>query len=231
MLPAVEASSALPPHECPRVAPQARSTASRDHALRIGHGVCRARRGRADRACSSTRSSTAPGPRSASSGSRSSGTRRGMRSRTSSARSTSSSGRSTSTAFAVLFAGADRDRDRALPERARAHAGCAVSSGRWSRCSRRSRASSSGSGASSCSGPIVHEQLGPWLNDAFGWTPFFATPPVSGSTMFTAVLVLTIMIVPITRLDQPRPVRARSRRTSRRERSASASPAGRWSGV
>ncbi len=47
-------------------------------------------------------------------------------------------------------------------------------------------------------GPVVHNQFGPWLNDAFGWTPFFATRPISGSTMFTAVLVLAIMIVPIT---------------------------------
>ena len=47
-------------------------------------------------------------------------------------------------------------------------------------------------------GPVVHDQLGPWLNTAFGWTPFFATRPISGSTMFTAVLVLTIMIIPIT---------------------------------
>ncbi len=47
-------------------------------------------------------------------------------------------------------------------------------------------------------GPVVHDQFGPWLNDAFGWTPFFASRPISGSTMFTAVLVLTIMIVPIT---------------------------------
>jgi phosphate transport system permease protein len=47
-------------------------------------------------------------------------------------------------------------------------------------------------------GPVVHSQFGPWLNSAFGWTPFFASRPISGSTMFTAVLVLTIMIVPIT---------------------------------
>ncbi len=47
-------------------------------------------------------------------------------------------------------------------------------------------------------GPVVHNQFGPWLNDAFGWTPFFATRPISGSTMFTAVLVLAIMIIPIT---------------------------------
>lgn len=47
-------------------------------------------------------------------------------------------------------------------------------------------------------GPVVHNQFGPWLNDVFGWTPFFATKPISGSTMFTAVLVLAIMIIPIT---------------------------------
>ena len=47
-------------------------------------------------------------------------------------------------------------------------------------------------------GPVVHDQFGPWLNDVFGWTPFFATRPISGSTMFTAVLILAIMIVPIT---------------------------------
>ena len=47
-------------------------------------------------------------------------------------------------------------------------------------------------------GPVVHDTLGPWLNTAFGWTPFFSSLPVSGSTFFTAVLVLTIMIIPIT---------------------------------
>jgi phosphate transport system permease protein len=47
-------------------------------------------------------------------------------------------------------------------------------------------------------GPVVDEEFGPWLNDAFGWLPFFSSKPISGSTMFTAVIVLTIMIVPIT---------------------------------
>jgi phosphate transport system permease protein len=46
-------------------------------------------------------------------------------------------------------------------------------------------------------GPVVHDTLGPWLNNAFGWLPFFASKPTSGSTFFTAVIVLTIMIVPI----------------------------------
>ena len=57
-------------------------------------------------------------------------------------------------------------------------------------------------------GPVVHNEFGPWLNDVLGWTPFFATRPISGSTMFTAVLVLAIMIVPITAADQPRPIPA-----------------------
>ena len=47
-------------------------------------------------------------------------------------------------------------------------------------------------------GPVVNDEFGPWLNSAFGWLPFFASQPISGSTMFTAVLVLTIMIIPIT---------------------------------
>ena len=47
-------------------------------------------------------------------------------------------------------------------------------------------------------GPVVHDTLGPWLNDVFGWTPFFSSLPESGSTVFTAVLVLTIMLIPIT---------------------------------
>lgn len=47
-------------------------------------------------------------------------------------------------------------------------------------------------------GPVVHDQFGPWLNGAFGWTPFFSSQPDSGSSVFTAILVLTIMLIPIT---------------------------------
>ncbi len=47
-------------------------------------------------------------------------------------------------------------------------------------------------------GPLVHDRFGPGLNAGLGWLPFFGSRPVSGSTMFTAVLVLTIMITPIT---------------------------------
>jgi phosphate transport system permease protein len=47
-------------------------------------------------------------------------------------------------------------------------------------------------------GPVVHDQFGQWLNGAFGWLPFFSSTPLTGSSMFTAVIVLTIMIIPIT---------------------------------
>jgi phosphate transport system permease protein len=46
-------------------------------------------------------------------------------------------------------------------------------------------------------GPWIVSTVGPWLHDAFGWTPFFSTEPTVGSSMLSAVLILTIMIVPI----------------------------------
>src|SRR5262249_47576115 len=45
-------------------------------------------------------------------------------------------------------------------------------------------------------GPIVQGTIGSPVNSAFGWLPFFSTQPTT-SSMFSAVLVLTIMIVPI----------------------------------
>jgi phosphate transport system permease protein len=45
-------------------------------------------------------------------------------------------------------------------------------------------------------GPFVKDHLGPWLDDVFGWTPFFSGFP--GQTGYLpAVVVLTIMIIPI----------------------------------
>jgi phosphate transport system permease protein len=47
-------------------------------------------------------------------------------------------------------------------------------------------------------GPFVQDHLGPWLHSALGFLPFFSGDPHSaGSSMLTAVLVLTIMVVPI----------------------------------
>jgi phosphate transport system permease protein len=47
-------------------------------------------------------------------------------------------------------------------------------------------------------GPFVAHHLGPFLADTLGWLPFFSGEPTqNGSGQLTAVLVLTIMIVPI----------------------------------
>jgi phosphate transport system permease protein len=46
-------------------------------------------------------------------------------------------------------------------------------------------------------GPVIKDTIGPFLSSILGWTPFFnGTPEVSG--YISAVIVLTIMIVPIT---------------------------------
>jgi phosphate transport system permease protein len=45
--------------------------------------------------------------------------------------------------------------------------------------------------------PFVQKHVEPWLNHAFGFIPLFGAPETSGASMFTAGLVLTIMIVPI----------------------------------
>jgi len=46
-------------------------------------------------------------------------------------------------------------------------------------------------------GPFVQDTLGPFLQSILGWTPFFSgTPRVSG--YLSAVIILSIMIVPIT---------------------------------
>jgi phosphate transport system permease protein len=48
-------------------------------------------------------------------------------------------------------------------------------------------------------GPFVAQHLGPFLATTLGWLPFFSGEPTqNGSGQLTAVLVLTIMVVPIT---------------------------------
>jgi phosphate transport system permease protein len=48
-------------------------------------------------------------------------------------------------------------------------------------------------------GPFLHDHLAPFLHRTLGWTPFFSGQlPATGNTLLTAVLVLTIMIIPIT---------------------------------
>jgi phosphate transport system permease protein len=45
--------------------------------------------------------------------------------------------------------------------------------------------------------PFVHEHIEPWLHSAFGFIPIFGAPETTGSSVFTASLVLTIMVIPI----------------------------------
>src|SRR6188472_1512910 len=46
-------------------------------------------------------------------------------------------------------------------------------------------------------GPFVKGTLGPALHGTLGWLPLFATKPTYASNLFVAILILTIMIVPI----------------------------------
>ena len=114
------------------------------------------------------------------------------------------------------------DRDRALPERARAGRRPRRGRARWSRCSRPSRASSSGSGASSCSARSCRRRSARASNAVLGWTPFFAARTDHGRHMFTGDDRADDHDHPDHRGDQPRAVPAPSRRTSRRARSGSA---------
>jgi len=45
--------------------------------------------------------------------------------------------------------------------------------------------------------PFAHETLEPWLHDTLGFIPIFGPPETTGSSIFTASLILTIMVVPI----------------------------------
>ena len=45
--------------------------------------------------------------------------------------------------------------------------------------------------------PFVESDIEPWAHSAFGWIPIFGVPGTVGNSLFTAILVLTIMVVPI----------------------------------
>ncbi|HXO10060.1 MAG TPA: phosphate ABC transporter permease subunit PstC [Solirubrobacteraceae bacterium] len=45
--------------------------------------------------------------------------------------------------------------------------------------------------------PFVQQHFEPWLNHAFGFIPLFGPAETTGSSLFTAGLILTIMVVPI----------------------------------
>jgi phosphate transport system permease protein len=46
-------------------------------------------------------------------------------------------------------------------------------------------------------GPWIVDHVGPFLHRTLGWTPFFKTAPAAGSSFLSAILILTIMMVPI----------------------------------
>jgi phosphate transport system permease protein len=46
-------------------------------------------------------------------------------------------------------------------------------------------------------GPFIVSTMGPALHGTLGWIPIFSTKPSVGSNMFAAILILTIMMVPI----------------------------------
>ena len=46
-------------------------------------------------------------------------------------------------------------------------------------------------------GPFLAHHLEPWLHDKLGFIPIFRAPEATGTGLFTAGLILTIMIVPI----------------------------------
>jgi phosphate transport system permease protein len=45
--------------------------------------------------------------------------------------------------------------------------------------------------------PFVHSDVEPWLHDTLGFIPLFGPPQTTGSSVFTAGLILTIMVIPI----------------------------------
>lgn len=45
--------------------------------------------------------------------------------------------------------------------------------------------------------PFVHEHVEPFLHDTLGFIPIFGKPETTGASVFTASLILTIMIIPI----------------------------------
>jgi phosphate transport system permease protein len=45
--------------------------------------------------------------------------------------------------------------------------------------------------------PFVHENIEPFLHNTLGFIPIFGSPETTGSSVFTASLILTIMVIPI----------------------------------
>jgi phosphate transport system permease protein len=45
--------------------------------------------------------------------------------------------------------------------------------------------------------PFVHTSIEPWLHSTLGFIPIFGAPETTGASVFTASLILTIMVIPI----------------------------------
>jgi phosphate transport system permease protein len=45
--------------------------------------------------------------------------------------------------------------------------------------------------------PFLKSDIEPWLHSVFGWIPIFGEPGTVGNSLFAAIVVLTIMVVPI----------------------------------
>jgi phosphate transport system permease protein len=45
--------------------------------------------------------------------------------------------------------------------------------------------------------PFIKTDIEPWVHSVFGWIPIFGEPSTVGNSLFAAILVLTIMVVPI----------------------------------
>jgi phosphate transport system permease protein len=46
-------------------------------------------------------------------------------------------------------------------------------------------------------GPALRTHVEPWLHSGLGWIPLFGAPSSAGASIFTAIVVLSIMILPI----------------------------------
>ncbi len=45
--------------------------------------------------------------------------------------------------------------------------------------------------------PFLKSDIEPWVHSVFGWIPIFGEPGTVGNSLFAAIIVLTIMVVPI----------------------------------
>ena len=75
--------------------------------------------------------------------------------------------------------------------------------------------------------PFNASHVAPAIHSVLGWIPIFGGDPHTESTVFTAIVVLTIMTIPITS-SICRELSSVSRPSSRKGRSGSARPGGRW---